>query len=148
VSNPRSRPSGSVEHERCSTKPSTRLSAVYAAPVIVSEFAKKGGFLKGDKYGLSIVLTGGTEDQLVEELRQAKEALLDWFRDRGKSGDFVMFAVMSSAMHQAADATLRDIVAQERDLSAPLQQRTVMISLAGLGGKTVSEATWSDGRWT
>ena len=115
--------------------------------MIASEFAKPGGLLKGEQYGLSIVLTGRTEDELVDELRQTRDVLLEWIGRRGKSADLVMFAVMSVPMHVPADATLRDIVAQDTELSGPLQERTVSISLAGLGGRTVSEATWSGGNW-
>ena len=116
--------------------------------MITTEFEKKGGFLQGAKYGLSVVLVGRTEDQLVDELREARQLLIDWLGSRGRSADLVMFAVMSPAMHVAAEATLRDLVAQDADLSVPLQKRTVVISLAALGGKrTDGEWTWSGGRW-
>src|SRR5262245_33220661 len=101
--------------------------------MITTEFEKKGGFLQGTNYGLSVVLIGRTEDELVEELREARQVLIEWLGSRGKSADLVMFAVMSPAMHAAAEATLRDIVAQDADLSGPLQRRTVVISLAALG---------------
>ena len=113
-----------------------------------NEFRKKGGFLRGDTYGLGIVLAGATEDLLINELRQAKEVLLSWIGQRGTSGDLVMFTVTSVAMHDAADATLRDIVAHEKDLAGPLQKRTVIISLLGRGREPASQATWSAGRWT
>ena len=113
----------------------------------VSEFRKKGGFLQGDRYGLSIVLGGRTEDQLVEEFRQAKAVLLEWFRTRGKSRELVMFVVTTGSMHAVADATIRDIVAQEQELARPLQEREVRVSLLGGGGKPVREASWSRGRW-
>ena len=110
----------------------------------VSEFRKKGGFISGDSYGLSVVFAAGTEDELVQEFRQAKEALLDWIARRGKSANLVMFTV--TALHDVAAATIRDIVAEEKDLSRPLQARTVIVSLVSSGAQ-IGQWTWSRGEW-
>lgn len=113
----------------------------------INELRKKGGFLRGDRYALALVFGARDAAGFDQELREAKPALLDWFSRRGKAGDMVRVVIPNREVHAHAESTLRQIVADEQDLAAPLQQRTVLVSFLGPGAIADRELTWAKGAW-
>ena len=112
------------------------------------EFSRKSGLFGQQKFAVGIVFAAQDQASFGEELRQAKAALLEWFAKRGKSGDLVQFTVaMPFDLHGPAEATLRQIHAAEKELSRPLQQRTIQISFLDGQGQLLRELTCKDGHW-
>ena len=116
--------------------------------MVVNEYRKKGGFLRGDTYALSLVLGARDASWLQPELVDAKAALIDWVARRKDSGDLVQFVVTSRAAHESAERALRTLIESDGAVAPLMRKRSVHVSFLGFGGTAERELLWSDGRWT
>ncbi len=93
-------------------------------------------------YGLTVTLTVAAMSELGRELRQAKEALLQWAAERGGSARMVMFTIIApESLHHDCEDVLNRVYREEADLAPLLQAMGVKANLLNERGKP--RRSWS-----
>jgi hypothetical protein len=88
-----------------------------------------------DEYVLGIRLSPATSQDLAQEFRDIKGAVLKWSSKRGESGIMVMFTIVADPdVHEVFDELLAKIYMRESELAPVLQQRMIQVNLLDLEG--------------
>ena len=105
-----------------------------------NEFTKKG-FLS-TKYALGVSMAIEGEKTITSEFRLAKEAILQWFEDRGKAADMIMFTVLApDEQHAEIEAFFRRVAEQEVQLAPIFKRVSGELNLMNLAGKGKRKVT-------
>ena len=87
-----------------------------------NEFSRKAS-LFSKKFALNVTIAVEDEDALQQEMRLAKETILGWSSDRGRTAELIMFTIVApEQIHQQIINFVRRTARVERDL-APIFRR-------------------------
>ena len=99
-----------------------------------NEFSKKGFFSTKYALGVSMAIEG---DKTIEsETRLAKEVILQWVADRGKSAAEILLTVVApEADHESIATFLTKVVREEGDLAPLFRRLPFTVNLLALSSK-------------
>ncbi|HEX5446981.1 MAG TPA: hypothetical protein VFW87_24410 [Pirellulales bacterium] len=99
---------------------------------------------KGSGFALALITTPATGDAFADEMRVAKQALLDWKAKRGSRCNRVMFTVVCESDHHAAiEEAIGRLYHSEIELAPLLQSVDVDIALLKPGGSRKAEKEYT-----
>lgn len=95
---------------------------------------------KGSKFALALTMSPADVAAFADEMRNAKQALLEWKSKRGTRCDKVMFTVVCDAEHHnAIEDAIQQIYHNETQLAPLLQSVDVDVALLKPRGKTATK---------
>lgn len=104
----------------------------------IVELSKRSGF------ALALILTPANADAFADEMRVAKQALLDWKTNRGTRCDRVMLTVVCELEHQPAiEEAIGHIYHNEEQLAPLLQSVDVDVALLKPRGRSKAEKEYT-----
>lgn len=111
----------------------------------VHEFVKKSGLFSKD-YALSILVVVQPQDTLAQQLREVKQALVEWTELRGRKAKHIQLTVMAEeSQHDECVSLLERVYEEEAVLAPLLQARQVQLGMLGLDGKPRRELEFQPG---
>ena len=98
------------------------------------EFTKKG-FLS-TKYALGVTIAIEGDKTIASEFDQAKEAIVQWFANRGKTADLIMFTVLApEAQHTEIAKFFGNLNVHDVQLGPIFKRVKTELNLMNLAGR-------------